>query len=48
MASVPDHAPLAAQEVALELLQVSVALWPGMTALGAIDSVTVATGGGGV
>ena len=42
VASAPDQAPLAVQDVALELVQVRVALWPGITALGLMVRVTIA------
>jgi hypothetical protein len=45
-AIVPDQAPLPVQELASVLVQVSVALWPGMTALGLIERLTVAFGPG--
>ena len=47
-ASVPDQAPLAVQEVAFPVVQVTVALCPGMTEVGARLSVTIAGGAGGV
>ncbi len=44
VARVPDQVPLAAQVVALELVQERVALWPGMTAPGLMATLTVAGG----
>lgn len=46
IACAPDHAPLPVHDVALLLVQLRVALWPGMTALGLIEILTVAFGGG--
>ena len=48
VASVPLHAPLAVQEVALVDDQVSVALWPTVIEVGDTAIVTVGTGGGAV
>ena len=50
VARVPDQAPLAVQEVALEEPQVRVALCPGITEAGVTPMVTVvgAAGGAGV
>jgi hypothetical protein len=48
VASDPDQAPLAVQDVAFELDQVSVALCPGMTAAGLMETRATALGGGGV
>lgn len=48
IASVPDHEPPAVHDVALVLDHVRVALWPGITALGVIESVAVDLGAGGV
>ena len=45
-AKAPDQAPLAVQALACELDQVSVALWPGVTAAGFSERVAVALGGG--
>lgn len=45
-AILPDQAPLASHEVALVLDQFTVAVCPGITALGLTDTVTVAWGGG--
>lgn len=46
IASEPDQEPLAVHDVALVLDHVRVALWPGITALGVIESVAVALGAG--
>lgn len=46
--SVPDQAPLAVHEVAFPVVHVIVALCPGITEVGASDSVTIAAGVGGV
>jgi hypothetical protein len=46
MASVPAQAPLAVQDVAFSLVQVMVALCPGITELGVTLRVTNAGGGG--
>ena len=48
VATEPDQAPLAVQDVAFALDQVTVAFWPGVTALGLMDMDAVALGGGGV
>ena len=48
MAKVPDQAPLAVQVEASALVQVRVALCPGMTELGLRFMVTSARSGGGV
>ena len=47
VASEPDHPPLAVQDVAFELDQVMVALCPGITALGLIETLATARSGGG-
>ena len=46
VATVPDQAPLPVQDVELVLDQLSVAVCPGITALGLKEMVTVALGGG--
>jgi hypothetical protein len=48
IARVPDQEPPAVHDVAFVLDHVRVALWPGITALGVIESVAVALGAGGV
>jgi hypothetical protein len=48
MASVPAQAPLAVQDVAFSLVQVMVALCPGITEIGVRLRVTNAGGGGWV
>src|SRR5205814_4797175 len=46
--SVPDQVPLPVQARALVLVHERVALWPGITALGLMETLAVAFGAGGV